>query len=186
MTKITQNCWSSFSTSAVSSRALAASQSSHPAKMHQIALRKNIPTPTNPFRRYEQTNEKINRGADTALNKQQPPMKNQPTTFKPGTLPRLFRATSIAGLLPALVLLLSIPSSHAGSATWLASPATGDWNTAGNWTAGGPPNGPADTATFATSNKTGVSLSASTQVNGIVFNAGASAFTITASPMLAR
>src|SRR5207244_4406702 len=89
---------------------------------------------------------------------------------------------AIAGLLPALVLLLSIQTSHAGSATWLAAPATGDWNTATNWTAGGPPNGSADTATFASSSTTGVSLSANTEVNGIVFNADASAFTITASP----
>ena len=82
-----------------------------------------------------------------------------------------------------LTLLLSTASSSfAGSATWLASPATGDWNTATNWTAGGPPNASTDTATFASSNKTGVSLSLSTVVNGIVFNAGANAFTITASP----
>jgi hypothetical protein len=38
-----------------------------------------------------------------------------------------------------LTLLLSTAnSSFAGSATWLASPGTEDWNTAGNWTAGGP------------------------------------------------
>ena len=71
-----------------------------------------------------------------------------------------------------------------GSATWLASPATGDWNTPANWTAGGPPNGPADTATFASSSITGVSVSSNTEVNGLVFNSGASAFTITASPAL--
>ena len=71
-----------------------------------------------------------------------------------------------------------------GSATWLASPATGDWNTPANWTAGGPPNGPADTATFASSSITGVSISSNTEVNGIVFNSGGSAFTITASPAL--
>src|SRR5439155_16275992 len=44
------------------------------------------------------------------------------------------------------------------------------------------PNGPSDTATFALSNTTGVSLSADTEVNGIVFNPGASAFTIATSP----
>ncbi len=83
-----------------------------------------------------------------------------------------------------LTLLLSTAnSSHAGSATWLASPATGDWNTAGNWTAGGPPNGPSDTAFFATSNNTAISLSANSEVNATVFNAAGSAFTITASPM---
>jgi fibronectin-binding autotransporter adhesin len=82
-----------------------------------------------------------------------------------------------------LLLLLSAPnSSQAGSATWLANPATEDWNTATNWTTGGPPNGPSDTAFFATSNTTGVSISAETEVDGIVFNAGASAFTITVSP----
>jgi autotransporter-associated beta strand protein len=66
-----------------------------------------------------------------------------------------------------------------GSATWKASPATGDWNTANNWTPRTVPNGPSDTATFASSNTTGVSVSLNTEVNGIVFNA---AFTITASP----
>ena len=73
---------------------------------------------------------------------------------------------------------------QSGSATWLASPATGDWNTPANWTAGGPPNGPADTATFASSSITGVSVSSDTEVNGIVFNSDGSAFTITASPAL--
>src|SRR5450755_1137404 len=112
-------------------------------------------------------------------------MKKQSGTFKSGALPRFFRATCITGLLTALVLLLSIQSSFAGSATWLATPATGDWNTAANWTAGGPPNGSADTATFAVSNTTGVSLSATAEVNSTVFNSGASPFTITASPTFA-
>src|SRR5205807_1881086 len=62
------------------------------------------------------------------------------------------------------------------------SPATGDWNTATNWMPNTVPNGPSDTATFALSNTTGVSLSADTEVNGIVFNPGASAFTIATSP----
>jgi hypothetical protein len=74
-----------------------------------------------------------------------------------------------------------LPTAEAGSATWLASPVNGDWNNAGNWTTGGPPNGPSDRATFATSNQAGVSLSAGTEVNGITFQAGASAFTITSS-----
>ena len=46
------------------------------------------------------------------------------------------------------------------------------------------PNGSADTATFGQSNTRGVSISANTEVNGIVFNSGANAFTITASPTL--
>ena len=39
--------------------------------------------------------------------------------------------------------------------------------------------GPANTATFATSNITGPVIAQTTEVNGIVFNPGASAFTIT-------
>src|SRR5947208_11745212 len=97
---------------------------------------------------------------------------------RPGPrLPSLFVVVAML-----LLLLLSTASSTFGdSATWKSSPATGDWNTAANWTPNTVPNGPADTATFAISNRTAVSLSANTEVNGIVFNAGASAFTITAS-----
>jgi len=81
-----------------------------------------------------------------------------------------------------LTFVLTPFSGFAGSATWLASPATGNWNHAANWSPATIPNGPSDTATFASSNTTGVSISANTQVNGIVFNAGASDFTITTSP----
>jgi autotransporter-associated beta strand protein len=102
-----------------------------------------------------------------------------------GASPSPLRSRAWALLLTAaaiLPLLLSTASSSfAGSATWLASPTTGDWTNPANWTAGGPPNGPLDTATFATSNITGV-FPFNTEVNGIVFNAGASAFTITVNP----
>src|SRR6266568_1910507 len=101
-----------------------------------------------------------------------------------GVSPSPLRSRAWALLLIAatiLTLLLSTASSSfAGSATWLASPPTGNWNHAANWTPATIPNGPSDTATFATSNRTGVSLSANTEVNGIVFNAGGNAFTITA------
>ena len=82
-----------------------------------------------------------------------------------------------------LPLLFSIASSgFANSATWKMSPATGNWNHAANWVPSTIPNGPSDTATFASSNTTGIFLSANTEVNSIVFNTGASAFTITAKP----
>src|SRR5436309_2967903 len=87
----------------------------------------------------------------------------------------------VAGLSPAFILMLSIETSQAASATWKTGPATGDWNHAANWTPPTIPNGTSDTATFATSNRRAVSVSANTEVNGIVFNAGASAFTITAT-----
>jgi autotransporter-associated beta strand protein len=84
-----------------------------------------------------------------------------------------------AAMLP--LLLLSRGTTLAGSATWNLNPATNDWNTAANWTPATVPNGLSDVATFDVSNKTSVSLSSSVTLNGIVFNPGASAFTITSA-----
>jgi outer membrane autotransporter protein len=101
---------------------------------------------------------------------------------------RCILAAFITGLLPVLVLILTIESSFAQSGTWVGE-FNGDWNfveiSTGetNWTGNVVPNGPADTATFESSNTTAVSLSANTEVNGIVFNPGASAFTITVNPV---
>jgi autotransporter-associated beta strand protein len=98
---------------------------------------------------------------------------------RPGlTLPLLF------GTVALLLLLSPGGSTFADSATWKTNPATGGWNHAANWTPPTIPNGPLDTATFASSNTRGVSISANTEVNGIVFGAGASAFTITTTPRL--
>jgi hypothetical protein len=72
--------------------------------------------------------------------------------------------------------------AHAGSATWDLNPASGDWNTAANWMPATVPDGPTDTATFDLSNTTNVSISSNTELNAIVFDGGASAFTITARP----
>jgi autotransporter-associated beta strand protein len=88
-------------------------------------------------------------------------------------LPLLFVTVVIS------LLLFSIASStFADSATWKTNPGSGDWNTASNWMPPTIPNGPADTATFVTSNTTNVFVSV-TQVSAIVFNSGASPFTIT-------
>jgi autotransporter-associated beta strand protein len=78
--------------------------------------------------------------------------------------------------------LLGLPTAHAGSATWLAAPASGDWNTSTNWSPGTVPNSAADTATFHTSTTPAISLSGNAEIGSIFFNAGASAFTITAAP----
>jgi hypothetical protein len=51
----------------------------------------------------------------------------------------------------AAVLVLTAQISLAGSATWLSSPQDSAWVNPNNWTPGGPPNGPSDTATFAQS-----------------------------------
>lgn len=93
----------------------------------------------------------------------------------------------IPPLLPILVFLVvsSASTAFAGSATWRTNPGSGDWNTAANWMPATVPNGPSDTAMFAFSNTTDVSLSATTEVNAVVFNPGSlgtNPFTITVSP----
>jgi autotransporter-associated beta strand protein len=95
------------------------------------------------------------------------------TAACPG-VPHLLAAT--------MLLLFAGGSAFAGSATWLTSPVNGNWNSAPNWSPMTVPNGPADTATFDSSSISDVSISTFTEVNGIVFNSSASAFTITASP----
>ena len=93
------------------------------------------------------------------------------------------RALSLRALyLSGAVLFLSIPIAQGGSATWSANPTNSDWNTAANWMPNTVPNGPADIATFASSSVTNVSLSSGVEVNGIVFNPGASSFTININP----
>ena len=82
-------------------------------------------------------------------------------------------------LLLLLFVLSPLHSAHADSATWNLNPISGDWNTATNWTPATVPNGSSDTATFDQSNTTSVSLSASVEVNEIVFDPGASPFTVT-------
>jgi len=85
----------------------------------------------------------------------------------------------------SLALLFSTASStFAGSATWKQSPASGDWFTATNWKQRTIPNGPGDTATFASSNQTSIDIVFDTEVNGIVFKPGASAFTIATNPQV--
>ena len=83
-------------------------------------------------------------------------------------------------LTTAILMVLVTGPVFAGSATWNLNPTSGDWNTATNWTPETVPNGPNDTATFGVSNITAVStgFTASLEVNGIVFDPGASAFTV--------
>lgn len=84
------------------------------------------------------------------------------------------RSVLLLGLLP----LLFAQAAFAGSATWNLNPNSGNWNLAANWTPATVPNGAADIATFDVSNTTSISLARTTRVNSIVFNPGASAFTI--------
>ena len=99
----------------------------------------------------------------------------------PGSNPFLVRKTLLQTILAVAISVLAPIVAHAGSATWDLNPGSGTWNTAANWTPMTIPNGPADTATFALSNTTNVSISANTEVNGITFTpAATNPYTITA------
>jgi len=91
---------------------------------------------------------------------------------------RLLHSPFAVALLSLLLLALSAPSSYADSATWNLNPTNGDWNTADNWTPPTVPDGSTDVATFDLSNTIAVSLSAATKVDSIIFNPGASSYTI--------
>src|SRR6266567_1007964 len=80
--------------------------------------------------------------------------------------------------LPAAMLLLCVQNSMGDSATWLANPANNNWNNPFNWTSGGPPNGNSQTATFAGSTITGISVPGYVALHNMVF-AGPSSFTFT-------
>src|SRR5438477_903949 len=97
----------------------------------------------------------------------------------PSAFPHLFKSTPAAAILATIILLLGPQRTEAGSATWNASPLTANWNTSSNWTPATVPNDISHIATFGVSNKKAVSLSATATVDRIVFNSGASAFTIT-------
>ena len=82
-------------------------------------------------------------------------------------------------LLLGVLFLGSTDAAVAGSATWDRNPATNDRNTTANWTPDTVPNGPNDVATFEKSRQKNISITAGTALDGIVFDAGAGAFTIT-------
>jgi autotransporter-associated beta strand protein len=76
----------------------------------------------------------------------------------------------VKSIVPASVIMLAIQASWAGSATWQVTPMDNDWNNPANWTAGGPPNGPSDTATFSLTQGPSVSVSTNTEVNEVIFD----------------
>ena len=85
-----------------------------------------------------------------------------------------------ASIFPCAIVLTvalgALNAVYADSATWNLNPTSGDWTTAANWTPATVPNGPSDTATFASSDVTDVSIRALVQLDGIVFDVGADAF----------
>ena len=113
-----------------------------------------------------------------SINQQSSPATRGGTQSPLRSIARAFLPSAAA----ILTLLLSGVSSLAGSATWKASPVSGDWFTVTNWTPATVPNGPADTATFASSIRTRPFIAFDAEVSGIVFNSGANAFTIENAP----
>jgi hypothetical protein len=80
------------------------------------------------------------------------------------------------------VLVITAQVSLAASASWLSAPQDSAWENANNWTPGGPPNGPSDTATFAQSSQTDVNIATSEEVNSIAFTSASDSFTLNISP----
>ena len=96
----------------------------------------------------------------------------------PGPLDRACPLSRTAILLPLLVLALFSQPVFALSATWKVNPTSDAWLTATNWTPATVPNGPADIATFATSNVTDVTVTEDIEVSSIIFNPGTTPFDI--------
>jgi autotransporter-associated beta strand protein len=95
---------------------------------------------------------------------------------RPAIHPDDLRAVAILGAALACAWFSCVTSAQAQDATWLASPSSGDFNSATNWSTGTVPSG---TATFGSSATTALSSSAPTAIGGWTFNAGASAYTFT-------
>src|SRR5438094_7524827 len=89
-----------------------------------------------------------------------------------------------------LALTVAVHGVFAGSATWSLNPVNNHWSKAANWTPATVPNGPDDTANFGASDVTGVLLGEPAGVYSIVavaamvFEHGASAYTITVMPVV--
>ena len=81
-----------------------------------------------------------------------------------------------------LALLLGIQTLDAGSATWKLDPTSGDWDHSSSWSPETVPHLAGDIATFDLSNQTTVKVSAdvysSYELDSIVFNRDAPAYTI--------
>ena len=86
-------------------------------------------------------------------------MNKQPTRLNRSVQLRLIKARFMAGFLPPLVLIFSLQTARAGSATWNLNPTSNDWYTAANWTPATVPNDPSDIATLDVSNVTALQSS---------------------------
>jgi autotransporter-associated beta strand protein len=110
-------------------------------------------------------------------------MKPEPARIARRVFSRLAQP-AVSLLFGAAIFLGSILGATAGSATWKAAPTDGNWSNSTNWTPKTVPNGASDTATFGSSSLTSIGISAPTEVASIVFQPGASAFSINDLPIL--
>jgi autotransporter-associated beta strand protein len=91
-----------------------------------------------------------------------------------------------------VALAIAGDGAYAGSATWNLNPVNNHWNKAQNWTPATVPYGENDVATFETSNVTDIKLGltpngdAGNILGSIVFEAGASAYTVTMTAVLGQ
>src|SRR3954447_12412544 len=80
------------------------------------------------------------------------------------------------------VILMSAQSGYAANATWSSDLTNGSWADKGNWSPNHVPNGDSDGAIFDISNTTEIDIPwrpSNFTVNRIVFNSGASAYSLT-------
>src|SRR5207237_8959687 len=99
--------------------------------------------------------------------------------------------TNLRRFLLVIALAAGVQSLDAGSATWNLNPTSNDWNTAENWTPQTVPNTEADTATFGRSNIINLTIgewsdgseNTVTRVGELVLAEGASAYTISVTPV---
>ncbi|MGH8093276.1 MAG: autotransporter-associated beta strand repeat-containing protein [Chthoniobacterales bacterium] len=84
----------------------------------------------------------------------------------------------LPALLSALLLFIANQPAYSGSSTWNLNPPTTEWTRPTNWTPNIVPNGPEDIATFDVSSVTRALITRDIEVNSIVFNPGASAYTL--------
>jgi autotransporter-associated beta strand protein len=82
-------------------------------------------------------------------------------------------------LVSGAFLVLGNAVAQADSATWHLNPTNGDWFVAANWTPTSVPNGIDQTATFGVSNVTDVTVSSTLELLDLVFDPGASAYSMT-------
>jgi autotransporter-associated beta strand protein len=77
-------------------------------------------------------------------------------------------------LASSALIAMALPA--AAQATWLLNPGSGNFNSGANWSTGNVPTG---TASFGTSNTTGLSFSVNTTIGGWTFNTGAPSYNFT-------